>query len=101
MRERYCRVCRGWHDISVDWPVSCLGHFGQTRPSATIHVISDSMDMLKHPATGHMTDSKSVFRGHTKASGCIEVGNEPMKPQKPQHKLENPRVSIARALERY
>jgi hypothetical protein len=40
-------------------------------------VISDSMDMLKHPGTGAMIDSKSRFREHTRASGCVEVGTDP------------------------
>ena len=76
MSQRYCRICKDFHTLDNDWPEECLGHFSQTRPSTTVHVIGDSMDMLQHPATGRMTDSKSVFRVDTKASGCIEVGND-------------------------
>lgn len=42
------------------------------------YIISDTMDRLKHPATGRYHDSKSKFRRDTQASGCIEVGNEKM-----------------------
>lgn len=45
-------------------------------------VISDTMDPIKHMGTGRMIDSKSRFRQDTKASGCIELGNETIKPRK-------------------
>ncbi len=49
------------------------------------YVISDTMDPLRHMATGKMHDSKAAFRADTKASGCIEYGNDPSlgKPRKP------------------
>lgn len=37
---------------------------------------TDHMQMLKHPATGLYSDSKSAFRKMTRASGCIEVGDQ-------------------------
>ena len=46
-----------------------------TKAHAT-YVISDSMDPIKHMGTGRILDSKSQFRADTKASGCIEVGND-------------------------
>ena len=45
--------------------------------SPAAYVISDSMPPLKHMGTGRILDSKSAFRQDTKASGCIEVGNDP------------------------
>ena len=50
-------------------------------PDGTIHIIRDGMEAAEHPATGIVTDSKSHFRQMTKASGCIEVGDQrvPMK----------------------
>lgn len=46
-------------------------------------VISDTMQPLKHMGTGRMTDSKSIFRADTKASGCVEIGNEAPKARHP------------------
>lgn len=40
------------------------------------HIISDNMGMVKHHGTGLWSDSKSNFRKMTKASGCVEIGNE-------------------------
>ena len=37
---------------------------------------TDHMDMLRHPATGLYSDSKSAFRRMTRASGCVEVGDQ-------------------------
>ena len=41
-----------------------------------IHVISDTMDPLRHHGTGEIIDSKAKFRAATKACGAIELGNE-------------------------
>ena len=45
-------------------------------------VISDTMEPLRHHGTGKVTDSKSRFRADTKASGCIEIGTEPIRARK-------------------
>jgi hypothetical protein len=49
------------------------------------YVISDIMGPTRHMATGRMHTSKAEFRKDTKASGCIEIGNDPaiMRPRKP------------------
>lgn len=49
------------------------------RPASAPMVISDTMDPTWHPATGMMADSKAAFRKMTRQSGCVEVGNEPLK----------------------
>lgn len=45
--------------------------------SLGLYVISDTMDPTRHMATGKMHTSKAAFRADTKASGCIEYGNDP------------------------
>jgi hypothetical protein len=47
----------------------------------TTAVISDTMTPLKHMGTGRMIDSKAKFRADTKASNCVEIGNEQPKPR--------------------
>jgi hypothetical protein len=39
-------------------------------------VISDTMAATQHMATGRFHESKKSFRADTKASGCIEYGND-------------------------
>lgn len=46
-------------------------------------VISDTMAPLKHMGTGRIIDSKAQFRADTRASGCIEIGNEVSRPAAP------------------
>ena len=41
------------------------------------------MAPARHMGTGQILDSKAKFRQATKASGCIELGNEPIKPRIP------------------
>jgi hypothetical protein len=49
------------------------------------YVISDSMEATRHMATGRYFTSKAAFRQETKASGCVEIGNDSSlyKPRKP------------------
>jgi hypothetical protein len=49
----------------------------EEKAKAEVHnIITDEMDPLWHPATGEMIDSKSKFRERTKASGCVEIGDQ-------------------------
>lgn len=49
-------------------------------------VITDNLGTqgLWHPAENRRTDSKSEFRQWTKAHGCVEIGNEPIRAQAPR-----------------
>ena len=62
-------------------PLSIAGpkHEGSNAPS----VISDTMEPVKHHGTGAVIDSKARFRADTRASGCVEIGNEPIRPRAP------------------
>lgn len=81
--QRKCKVCDGWHDLDEPWPAKCAP---KARTSA-VFVISDTMQPLKHMGTGEMIDSKAKFRAATRASGCVEIGNEPIK-SRPNVKLD-------------
>ena len=61
-------------------PISIAGPKHET--SNAPHVISDTMEPVKHHATGAIIDSKARFRADTRASGCVEIGNEPIKTRK-------------------
>ncbi len=52
-------------------------------PGWVTGVISDTMTPIKHHGTGRVIDSKSKFRADTKASGCVEIGNETIKSRAP------------------
>src|ERR1700759_3418347 len=47
------------------------------------YVISDTMEPTKHMGSGQVIDSKAKFRAETRATGCIEIGNEAIKPRQP------------------
>ena len=69
----------------VDKNIAGPRHASDRAPA----VISDAMPPLKHMATGRILDSKSAFRADTRASGTIEVGNDPAgyrPPPKPEPK---------------
>jgi len=75
-----CKACGKWHDLDKPWPIKCFrGGNSHHAP----FVISDNMAPAKHMATGQVIDSKAKFRQATKAAGCIELGNEPIKSRAP------------------
>lgn len=79
MTQRMCKQCGDWHDLE-NWPSKC---FRQSKSNAP-YVISDTMIPTKHMGTGQVLDSKAKFRAATRASGCIEIGNETIKPRIPE-----------------
>jgi hypothetical protein len=66
-------------------PASIAGP--RIEKTQAFYVISDTIDHIKHPATGAMLDSKSKFRQHTRDSGCVEVGTDPAA-SRPRPKFE-------------
>lgn len=59
-----------------DWHAAQNAPESKRGDVAAPMVISDCMDALIHPATGLYSDSKSSFRKMTKASGCVEIGDQ-------------------------
>lgn len=67
-------------------------------PSNSTAVIEDSMPPTRHPVDGKIYDSKSAFRFVTRAAGCEEVGNEPIRDKKPykNHQARQERINFLR-----
>lgn len=63
---------------------------GESAP----YVIRDEMEATKHMATGRYHTSKAKFRADTKASGCVEIGNDT------KQLLSKPPVTLDRAKRR-
>ncbi len=50
---------------------------GEKTTDPRFYVISDTIPLTRHMADGKYYDSKRKFREATKASGCVEYGNDP------------------------
>lgn len=106
MPERFCKVCRGWHDLDKPWPDNCLPPRLMTRSELPAPgVIIDTMAPVKSMLDGKMYDSKSTLRATYKAAGVTEVGNDPSftnpKPfKKPRPSRKDIRASIDKAFSR-
>lgn len=84
MRERFCRVCRGWHELDK-WPGNCMPvrNLAQSDLPAP-HFISDAIDIQSMHDGRHYT-SKARLRSAYRAAGVVEIGNEKPKPvEKPK-----------------
>lgn len=93
-RQRFCKVCKGWHELD-NWPHNCMPERNWARSElAGPMIISDSMEPTQHPCNGKMYTSKARFRAETRAHGCVEVGNDVKTTPKPK---ERPKKAEVRA----
>lgn len=82
MRQRWCRVCGGWHDLSA-WPEECFRAAPVARSDLpTPLIISDTIEPTRSPADGRLYTSKAALRSTYKPSGnpqgksYVEMGND-------------------------
>lgn len=104
-RSRYCRVCKGWHDLAEDWPVGCLGHFAGRGSGEGLQIIKDidpyqavAGDVAmggKIPKIG----GRRQHREFLKRNNYIEVGNE-RRPQKADYGAEVTEREVRQTYER-
>lgn len=104
MRERFCRMCRQWHDIEA-WPLECV-KVSQARSDALPmpYFISDTTDPVLHPIDQRHYTSKSTFEKITREAGYETVGNDPARlrvPAKPKADKAGIKTSIEKAMARF
>ena len=106
MAERFCKVCRGWHDLDKPWPHNCLPERKMARADLPAPaVIADTMPPVQSMLDGKLYDSKAALRATYKAAGVTEVGNDssvldPKPFQKRYSKREDIKTSVRRAASR-
>lgn len=77
MTQRFCKVCRGWHDLDQPWPDNCLPERNMARSDLpTPRVISDRLDDVWNPVNGKKYDSKSAYYRAVKDAGYTIAGND-------------------------
>ena len=102
MTERFCRICKGWHNPEA-WPHNCLPErilSASDLPSP--HFISDTMDPIQSQVDGRVYDSKHNLRASYKQAGVVEVGNDssvvaPKPFKKPKPDRNQIKGSVAKA----
>ncbi|HWU63577.1 MAG TPA: hypothetical protein VN112_16280 [Ensifer sp.] len=100
MRQRYCRVCGGWHELD-QWPHNCLPTQTEARSSLPApRIVSDNIE-IRSMLDGQMYSSKSQLRGTYKAAGVEEVGNEMPKCQPLQKSGPSVKESLHRAISQH
>ena len=101
MTQRFCRVCEGWHDLSEDWPSSCIGHF---RPASSGLQIVKDIEPYKAIAVDVATGRTPVITGRAqhrefmKRNSYIEIGNEKLSGARPEMQTVS-KAEIKRAIE--
>lgn len=77
MAERFCKVCRGWHDLDRPWPDNCRPERNLARSDLpTPQLIRDGLDSVWNPVDGKVYDSKSAYYGAVRRAGCEIAGND-------------------------
>ncbi|MBX5157034.1 hypothetical protein HJB88_21160 [Rhizobium sp. NZLR5] len=101
MRERYCRVCGGWHQLD-EWPHNCLPAQNPAQSDLpSPHFVSDSIDIQSMHDGKHYT-SKARLRSEYRAAGVEEIGNEKPRPiEKPKTDRSEIRNDLRRIYTEY
>src|SRR5210317_2134326 len=105
MRERFCRVCREWHDVEA-WPEGCFKAPTVNRSELSAPMLAlDTMKPVQSMLDGKIYDSKSALRATYKQAGMVEVGNDssdtnPKPPQTQKVKREDVQKSVGKAFSR-
>lgn len=77
MAERFCKVCRGWHDLDRPWPDNCRPERNMARSDfATPRLIRDGLEDVWNPVNGKVYDSKSAYYRAVRDAGCEIAGND-------------------------
>ncbi|MBX4932120.1 hypothetical protein [Rhizobium bangladeshense] len=101
MRERYCRVCGGWHPLDA-WPHNCMPvkNLAQSDLPAP-HFVSDTIEIQSMHDGRHYT-SKAKLRSAYRAAGVVEIGNEAPRPiEKPKADRKAIRNELRRVYAEY
>ncbi|MBB4238672.1 hypothetical protein [Rhizobium esperanzae] len=101
MRERYCRVCGGWHQLDR-WPHSCMPAQNTAQSDLPApHFVSDSIDIRSMHDGRHYT-SKAKLRSEYRAAGVEEIGNEKPRPiERPKTDRNEIRKELRRVYAEY
>ena len=95
--QRFCKVCRGWHDLDEPWPHNCLPEAPQRSDLPCPSVIGDTMSAVQSQLTGKLYDSKSQLRAEYRQHGAVEVGNDPAR-LRPKPKAKTDRKAVKDAV---
>lgn len=77
MASRHCDVCNGWHDMNVDWPRECIGHYAKRRGEDRIGLqIVKDIEPYKNVVDGGVIGGRKQHRDFLRSRGLVEVGNE-------------------------
>lgn len=100
MRQRYCKMCDGWHAFDA-WPRECIPVKESKRSDLGVpYIRSDGMDPIMSHADGRMYDSRSAYYAAVKRAGCEIVGNEKLTPNpKPELSERELKQDIKTAIE--
>ncbi|HVZ60631.1 MAG TPA: hypothetical protein VG892_07580 [Terriglobales bacterium] len=83
MAERFCKICRNFHNLDEPWPEACAAHYAPKSKSG-VQVMRD-IEPYKAVALDQRTgkrpviSSRSHHRDFLKANGYVEVGTEPIR----------------------
>ncbi|WP_064692142.1 hypothetical protein [Rhizobium aegyptiacum] len=101
MRERYCRVCGGWHALDT-WPHNCMPVKNLTQSDLPApHFVSDTIEIQSMHDGRHYT-SKAKLRSAYRVAGVVEIGNETPQPiEKPKADRKAIRNELRRVYAEY
>ena len=76
MASRHCNVCNGWHDLSLDWPSECMGHYRRKDETKIGLQIIKDIEPYKNVVDGKVIGGRKEHRDFLRSRGMVEIGND-------------------------
>lgn len=102
MTERFCKVCRGWHDLDIPWPDNCLPERVMTQADFATPMIWRDIPNYRSPIDGKWITSRSHRREDLKINNCVPwepgMGAKSGASKRTPGKYRNPKFARKRGL---
>ena len=75
MASRHCDVCNEWHDLELEWPRACAGHYRKHGNRIGLQIMKD-IEPYRNVVDGKVIGGRREHRDFLRSRNLVEVGND-------------------------
>lgn len=102
MSQRFCKICRGWHDLDQPWPDECLPRVIKARSDLPVPQIMREISEYASPIDGRPITSRHERNEDCKRNDAVPwepgIGKKAGADKRTPGKYRNPKFAMKRGL---
>ena len=102
MSQRFCKVCRGWHDLDMPWPITCRPARNTAQSELPTPMLMREISEYQSPIDGRPITSRSERNEDCKRNDAVPwepgIGKKAGADKRTPGKYRNPRFATKRGL---